>query len=171
MKTTDLKKQFILDQVWMMTIQASFQRAKVYKGHANKEARKLELRRQIEELAKQYNNAVSQEDHIANIKSICCKDELGLNINLGVAQKLLNLYLKYLWTLGYIKASPPHFPVDRMIQEALKYKKLFNWTELEEIDPYLDFIEFSRSEMEKRKIGSLAELELVVYNAIFERNN
>lgn len=112
----DVKKQFILDQIWSMTVRASFQRAKVYEGHQDKEARKLELRRQIEEVAKQYVNTVHEEDHIMNIWSICCVDEIGLNINFGVAQKLLNLYLKYLWTFGYIKPIPPHFPVDRMIQ-------------------------------------------------------
>jgi hypothetical protein len=39
-------------------------------------------------------------------------------INFGIAQKMLNLYLKYMWSLGNIQ-EPPHFPVDRIIQIKL----------------------------------------------------
>lgn len=159
-----IKKQFILDQIWILTVQASFQRASVYKGYKNKEARKLALRAQIEEIAKQYVNPVSEEVHIQNIWRLCCIDELGLNINFGVAQKLLNLYLKYLWTLGYITPIPPHFPVDRMIQEALKYKGLFNWTGLVCECNYKLLIKFAKAEMSKRNLNNLAEMELVAYN-------
>lgn len=163
MELIDRQKQFILDQIWMMTVQASFQRANVYKGHENKEARKLTLRNQIEEISQQYINTVSPKQHIENIQKICCQSLIGLNINFGVAQKLLNLYLKYLWTLGYINSPPPHFPVDRMIQEALKYKNIFNWTELDNVDQYLSFISYASVEMEKRGLRSLPELELIVY--------
>jgi len=159
-----IKKQFILDQIWILTVQASFQRANVYKGHNNKEARKLALRAQIEEIAKQYVNPVSEKAHIQNIWGICCTDDVGLNINFGVAQKLLNLYLKYLWTLGIINLAPPHFPVDRMIQEALKYKQLFNWTGLVCECNYKYLIEYAKAEMNERKLNSLAEMELMVYN-------
>lgn len=164
MKAEEIKKQFILDQIWILAVQASFQRARVYKGHNNKEARKLALRAQIEEIAKQYVNPVSEETHIQNIWGICCADDVGLNINFGVAQKLLNLYLKYLWTLGITEIAPPHFPVDRMIQEALKYKALFNWTQLTDVNVYKAFIEFAKAEMIKRNLNSLAEMELIVYN-------
>lgn len=170
MSLKDIQKQFILDQIWILTIQASFQRAKVYKGHQNKESRKLELRKQIEDISKQYIIPVSEEQHINNIKSICCANDIGLNINFGVAQKLLNLYLKYLWTLGFIPCVPPHFPVDRMIQEALKYKSLFNWTALTDVTAYLNFISFAKDEMKKRNLASLAELELIVYNVWVSRN-
>lgn len=164
MNIEEIQKQFILDQIWILTVQASFQRAKVYKGHENKETRKIALRAQIEDISKQYLDPISEDKHIENIMSICCTDDVGLNINLGVAQKLLNLYLKYLWTLDIIDIAPPHFPVDRMIQEALKYKGLFNWTELDDVNVYISFIEFAKDEMKKRNLNSLAEMELMVYN-------
>lgn len=170
MNEEEIKKQFILDQIWILTVQASFQRANVYKGHNNKEARKLALRAQIEKIAKQYLNPVSEETHIQNIWGICCGDDVGLNINFGVAQKLLNLYLKYLWTLGIIEIAPPHFPVDRMIQEALKYKQLFNWTGLVCECNYKSFIEFAKAEIIKRNLNSLAEMELIVYNEWVNKN-
>lgn len=170
MNLKDIQKQFNLDQVWIMTIQASFQRAKVYKGHTNKEQRKRELRKQVEDLAQQYDQVVSDEQHIHNILSLRCQDEIGLNINFGVAQKLLNLYLKYLWTLGYLRYPPPHFPVDRMIQQALKYEFLFNWTELDNVETYKRFIEFAKVKMNKKSFDSIAELELAIYNGWINRN-
>ncbi|MEN5195785.1 hypothetical protein [Sphingobacterium faecium] len=170
MNIKDIQRQFNLDQVWIMTIQASFQRANVYKAHSNKEQRKRELRKQIEELARQYDQEISEEQHIENILSLKCQDDIGLNINFGVAQKLLNLYLKYLWTLGYLQYPPPHFPVDRLIQQALKYKPLFNWTELDSVETYKRFIEFAKVRMNKEPFDSIAELELAIYNVWINRN-
>ncbi|MBN3196976.1 hypothetical protein [Pectobacterium versatile] len=45
----------------------------------------------------------------------------------GVAQKLLNLLLKYLWCLGNIP-EPPYCPVDRIILEKTSFRGKVNWT-------------------------------------------
>ncbi len=82
----------------------------------------------------------------------------------------MNLYLKYLWTLGYLRYPPPHFPVDRMIQQALKYDFLFNWTDLDNVETYKRFIEFAKVRMSKESFDSIAELELAIYNGWINRN-
>jgi hypothetical protein len=65
------------------------------------------------------------------------KTSLGeLGYKYGVAQKLLNLFLKYLWCLGTI-AEPPHCPVDRIIIGKTCYKDK-NWTEIVQRSEQLD---------------------------------
>lgn len=77
----------------------------------------------------------------------------------GVAQKLLNLALKYYWCLGYIP-EPPHCPVDRIIIDKTQLKGKVNWTEIEDEHEYRQVIEAVR------KIAgteSLARWELLNY--------
>ena len=78
----------------------------------------------------------------------------------GVAQKLLNLALKYYWCLGEI-AEPPHCPVDRVVIDETRYKGKINWTEIEQKSEYQMIIEEI-----KRQAGtqSVAMWELCVYN-------
>lgn len=60
-----------------------------------------------------------------NYAAILCKEQF----NFGISQKLLTLYLKYSWCLKQ-PLSPPHFPVDRIIQQKLNYKYLPPWTQM-----------------------------------------
>ena len=57
-----------------------------------------------------------------------------------------------------------------MIQQALKYEFLFNWTELDNVETYKQFIEFAKVRMSKESFDSIAELELAIYNSWINRN-
>ena len=46
----------------------------------------------------------------------------GISFKIGHSQKLLNLMLKYYWCLEWLKYTPPHCPIDRMILVAAKVK-------------------------------------------------
>ena len=74
-------------------------------------------------------------------------------MNFGISQKMLNLYLKYQWCKGAI-VEPPHFPVDRIIQEELnkvarknklKAKKIEPWTQFKDENHYLKVVNHARS--------------------------
>ncbi|MBN3841398.1 hypothetical protein [Burkholderia sp. Ac-20349] len=57
----------------------------------------------------------------------------------GIAQKLLNLLLKYFWNLGLIP-PPPHCPVDRIILAKVPGTARLNWTDIDTIDQYRSVI-------------------------------
>lgn len=67
------------------------------------------LRLWLTDIELQYCEAVAEEHHIKNIVSLSeklSKEHAGALVNgrfrIGVAQKALNLYLKYLWCLGKV---------------------------------------------------------------------
>ncbi|MBL0326264.1 MAG: hypothetical protein IPP61_13960 [Cytophagaceae bacterium] len=72
------------------------------------------------------------------------------------------MYLKYHWCSGLIDFEPPHFPLDRLIQEKKLKKVLDNWTDLDNPETYKDIINnplFGDPD-------KLAEMELTTYNQI-----
>ncbi|PKG42831.1 hypothetical protein [Psychroflexus sp. MES1-P1E] len=128
----------------------------------------------IDNMLPQYKKGnVSDEQHINKIKEVSEYSshfsELfnGGQINFGIAQKMLNLYLKYQWCLGNI-AEPPHFPVDRIIQQKLNEQaklrgvpklELLSWTQFKDEIHYSKVINHARS----LKIVSTAQLELKLF--------
>jgi hypothetical protein len=178
------KKDFINSEIRMLTFGAAFQRAGVYVPNAP-EKKKAWMRNKMHSYMKgmlsQYEDKkkiVSDTVHIENLLSL--QDfssnfkELFINgkLPLGVIQKMFNLFLKYHWCLGNI-GTPPHFPIDRIMQQNLYIKPLIAWTQMKEIDEYMRIINHARDCMQDpefmgvTKAGSLAELEL----KLFERRN
>jgi hypothetical protein len=184
----EAKNNFIQSEIWMLTFGAAFQRANIYKSNLTKEqiAQKGYFKTMTIGLIEsvivgQYiSGEVTDEQHIDNIKSISRYstnfEEIFQNggINFGIAQKILNLYLKYKWTLGEIQ-TPPHFPVDRIIQiklnefikrEGLNKISLEAWTQFEDEAHYLKVINLGRELISKSsdfKGYKLAELELELF--------
>ena len=169
-----MKKEFILNEIWMLTIGASFQRANVYMTNCTK-SDKIKFRNYLKEfianLSKLYlHEPISEDQHVENIyqileysktyKTILTNGEL----NFGVCQKLLNLYLKYLWCLDYMKANPPHFPVDRIIQTKLKIMNPYPWTRMVDEGEYMKVIRTAKECLKTHNIDNLAELELHLYH-------
>jgi hypothetical protein len=161
------KQSFLHYEIWILSFGGAFQRSGVYSTTSETERTKFrkELRTYIEDtILPQYKNAVSEEQHIANLLNIVEYSTKFKNIlnngklNLGISQKLLNLVLKYLWCLGEIK-TPPHFPVDRIIQQKIKNKPLINWTGITQIEEYLKIIRLAEVLAKKEKM-SLAQWEL-----------
>ena len=87
---------------------------------------------------------------------------------------MLNLYLKYQWCLGNIK-EPPHFPVDRIIQQKLNgwarakgipQLELMHWTRFTDEKHYLEVINLARSIAKldsSSKMLTPAQLELELF--------
>jgi hypothetical protein len=172
-----MKEDFINKEIWMLTYGASFQRAYAYVENASEETKrhfKTKTSGLIENMLPPYKKGnVSDAQHVSNIKEVSNYSNHfseifnGGQINFGIAQKMLNLYLKYQWCLGNI-AEPPHFPVDRIIQQKLNEQaksqglsklELLPWTQFKDERHYSKVINHARS----LKIVSPAQLELKLF--------
>jgi len=111
---------------------------------------------------------VEEEQHYQHIDNLIVRANsaatevlVELGYKYGAAQKLLNLFLKYLWCLGTI-AEPPHCPVDRIIIGQTRYKER-NWTEIVRRSEYEEIIEDIRR-LANREGTSIAQWELSTYS-------
>ncbi|MFY3919845.1 hypothetical protein ACOTI7_20975 [Achromobacter xylosoxidans] len=67
---------------------------------------------------------------------ISCQHEPSLykgRFRHGVAQKLVNIHLKYLWAAGVIP-EPPHCPIDGIIRDLAGLK--YDWTVSDSVAEY-----------------------------------
>ena len=172
-----MKEEFINKEIWMLTFGASFQRAYAYVDDASNDTKILFKNNTtvvVENMLAQYKiSNVTDEQHITNIKKLSDSSKqfsdifIGGQINFGISQKMLNLYLKYQWCLGNIK-EPPHFPVDRIIQQKLNEQaklkglpklELLPWTQFKDETHYNKVINHARA----LNITTPAKLELKLF--------
>ena len=90
-----------------------------------------------------------------------------LLVRVKVEEEMLNLFLKCQWCLGNIK-EPPHFPVDRIIQQKLNEQaklkglsklELLPWTQFKDETHYSKVINHARA----LNITTPAKLELKLF--------
>src|SRR5690242_6379724 len=107
-----------------------------------------ELRSLMRVTARRYGQPVSDTEHFAAIRGI--SDSLsasfgsilnGGRFRYGTAQKVLNLYLKFLWRLGQI-ITPPHCPVDGIVLSAAGIEG--RWTHSDNEAEYVGWIKMLR---------------------------
>lgn len=164
---TPAQIKFLRDEFWMLSYGGALQRSSVYNEVGDEVSRK-EFRKDLcsfiekEIIPKYVDNSVSDNEHIHHLQRVISKStdfEHILNygtINIGIAQKLLNLVLKYYWTVDWIK-EPPHFPVDRIIQAKLPPSARRTWTKMTNVEEYMSVIVAARDVAGE---VSLAEWEL-----------
>lgn len=159
------KKDFINNEVLTLTIEGALERSHTYKKNTNEKQKAVFhrfTRQKLGALSRKYKSKVAEAEHVANIielkKAITNRfdDLLKGQFRLGLAQKLLNLYLKYLWVLGWIP-EPPHCPFDALVISRLRQKA--KWTVLDSVDDYKQLVGAARKAAGKEKI-SIAEWEL-----------
>lgn len=167
-----MKENFLNNEFWILTFGAAFQRANVYKENISESDKKLfktKTREFIENtlVLAYYENLISDEIHIENICKLSLFTEQFESIlqngklNFGVSQKMFNLYLKYLWCYNKI-SEPPHFPVDRRIQENIGFKPIVSWTRFENSLDYMKIIDFTRNI--NNEFPTIAEFELKYFD-------
>ena len=171
---SELKNTFLHKELWILTFGAAFQRSNVYKKNIPETFRK-NYRTMLSEYVEnvilpKYKKEISEEQHIENIFLIIKFSESYesmLNdgkMNLGISQKLLNLHLKYLWCLGEITIPPPHFPLDRIIQQkSIRNRPIISWTQIKDVETYLSIINQAREKATAQN-KSLAQWELENYS-------
>jgi hypothetical protein len=161
------KAKFLKSEAAAAAIAASLQRSRTYTQGASDEERgrlREQMREALEVIGGRYNAHVSEPEHMDNLAefqrrvSAGCERFLeGRELRIGVAQKALNLYLKYLWCMGEIP-PPPHCPFDHRLISLLGRVSSINWTEMTERKLYEELVKEA-----KGKAGgkSLAVWELV----------
>lgn len=172
--TKEIKQEqikFLQDQLWASTIRAATTRAgKIYKPETTDKEKtrfKEELYEFVTGMIRDQYEIQTPDDktHLKNILELKeYTSRFGfVNFRFGHAQKVLNLSLKYLWCLGLVQ-EPPHFPVDRLIQQKMKIKNSSNWTKDMEESHYNTVIEEAKALAKRENCGSIAVLELMFYN-------
>lgn len=145
---------------------------KIYReGVANSASTQLggvlttELRKYYDQYAaEQIPHAIHVENIVAlaNTVTQACSPILHQGrFRTGIAQKALNLYLKYLWCLDLIP-EPPHCPFDSEIIKRLPAPaNQLIWTNFDRVEDYLTLVSAAR-----RVAGtqSLAEWELSTWH-------
>lgn len=79
---------------------------------------------------------------------------------IGISQKVICVYAKFLWVSGMLKSPPSLIPYDGIIKDAIGISVLPNWTELDSMDEYLSIIE----DIERVSAGNPAQWELENWN-------
>jgi len=174
MRLFDEKWRFIHAQILASCVAASFQRAHVYADKAlDRDRARLhsDVRAELQRIGGKYGTSVEESDHVRNIVELaaqisksCGPALAGGRFRLGIAQKSLNLYLKYLWCLRRIPV-PPHCPFDSRIIALLRKGEFLqenvSWTRLDNVTAYENLVAAA-----KRSAGekSIAEWELVEYH-------
>ena len=167
------KEKFLCDEFEMFSWNGAVQRGYVYREDLPDNCdEKITFRKDITELCNKIlpvykNKKISKEYHFGNIEKLAKCIESHKKIlrepyyKIGIAQKLLNLRLKYLWCAGKSK-KPRHCPIDGKILNHVKWKGK-SWTQWECIDEYKDAI----AQIKENTYGEhLADWELRTFNKI-----
>ncbi len=167
-----MKNIFIENELYYLSLSGAFQRNKVYSEVNVLEMKekirfKEKLKECIVEITKQYNDDIDDNRHVYNILKLIQSNQSIVIVNgkltFGTAQKLLNLYLKYLWCTERLKTAPPHCPIDSIIlNNSLNFRN-HRWTNLDCAQTYMQYINELRGIAFKNNM-SLAEWELSVFN-------
>lgn len=154
MNIEELKKEFVQNEIITLSINGAFGRGNVYRKkfpeekEKDYEKKKEDFRKDIRKKLKEIKNKDYDDttNIILDFRDKVIKNWKYKNIlldnhfRIGTAQKLINLYLKYLWVLGWGN-EPFHCPVDSIINGVLNGN--YNFTQ-------------SDSEAEYKKIIDLA---------------
>lgn len=154
--------------------------AKVYTADAtdaDREQIKRILRDALLALGEQYSaGTVSEAAHVGHIRHFPAglpagqaRKLVGGRLRFGVAQKVVNLYLKYMWVADFI-GKPPHCPIDGLIaQKAASIN--YRWTTSDSEADYLQAVAALRAKAGRQDLADweLAQFEKVRGSATRKR--
>jgi hypothetical protein len=164
------KEHFLRGEFLTLSINGALGRSYTYSKSASDKDKanfRTDLRRELEKIAAKYTTTVLEQTHVSNTQNLA--DGLtskyrgflvGGRFRIGIAQKALNLYLKYLWCLGLIPL-PPHCPFDNRIIHQLPECADLKWTLIDTIADYMRLVEAAT---ERAAPKSLSEWELRSWN-------
>lgn len=167
------KHDYLVKELWILAWNASVQRAHLYRSGIEPNSDHTRCFREMvigylsSQIIPMYDKVeVNEEQHYRNIDALVAyANSVGgkvlgeLGYKYGIAQKLLNLVLKYHWCLGAV-TEPPHCPVDRIVIDKTRSRGE-SWTRIVRRAEYQMIIEDI-----KRLAGtqSVAAWELSMYN-------
>jgi hypothetical protein len=172
------KERYLRNELQTMSILGALGRSRTYLKSVSEEDKanfRNVLRTKLDEISKNYRVIILEQDHILNIRKL--SDELTSQFphclingrfRIGIAQKALNLYLKYLWCLGLI-ARPPHCPFDSIVISHLPGCCGLNWTSIDSMEEYQKLVTTAMQEANGKPIAEW-ELELWMDKIEISRN-
>ncbi len=169
------KEKFIREELATNSLMGAFQHAGIYqKGIKITDKAKNKFREFIRttlyELEQEYKSGnVSDEEHIRNIQVLVNKITKnyssilgGGKLRIGIAQKLLNLYLKYLWCIGIIP-TPPHCPFDGIVYKLLAVSEIPPFTKMDSLEQYKELVNLVRQKAKEAGDPTIADWEVRVW--------
>lgn len=166
MHIQDDKNSFLAYELGLLSLKAALStRAKdwpIYSASCKEHQRndvKGAFRTELERLATTYaEGPVTEDDHMALISAladrISSQHESSLyrgRFRHGVAQKLVNIHLKYLWAAGVIP-EPPHCPIDGIIRDLAGLN--YDWIVSDSVAEYTAAIAALRAHAQPRTLAT-----------------
>ena len=169
------QKRFIAYELGLLTIKAALstrdKRYTIYKNdikaHQRKPAKDA-IRDVLAEIETKYDTMLSDMEHVQYISDTAAKltNDIGQYLRndefrVGIAQKLINMHLKYLWCSGVIN-EPPHCPIDGIIRDKVKVEYPdfdYDWISSNSIEEYKSAVTILRQQAE-RKDQTISQWEL-----------
>lgn len=176
--TIQLKQQFLAsvrvnekEQAIGNSLRAAFKRNPTYVVPVwNRGAFREEFAGEISSYGELYRNGIGESEHNQFIEDIAARlsgkyHSILQNscLRIGTVQKALNLYLKIVWCLDPDWPLPPHCPIDRIVLNAAGIRG--NWTQLNSIVTYKDWVSRLQQFAVDAGYNSLAEWELDLWKA------
>ena len=151
--TAEADGDFLRQEFHRLTLLGSLQRSSTYVPNAPDADRRVfrrSLVTELERIAGRYGQPVSDDAHTATIVRFSRELSDGHDailrdgqFRIGVSQKAVNLFLKYLWCAGWIP-MPPHCPFDSIVTRLLPRAKQVPWTKINSIDEYRTLVATAR---------------------------
>ena len=174
------KERFLDKEFWMLSWNASVQTRNGLPVYADNPSD--EEKAQLKQFVRNYINKellpmyecqkVTEEQHCRHIEKLAgevttCHDSIlhGGEYRIGIAQKLLNLQLKYLWCQDKLD-TPPHCPIDGNVLRAVGSTE--SWTYWTSIKQYDGAIEEIRKHSASEGWQHIADWKLSLFNNLEE---
>jgi len=172
----NIKEEFLIGEFLQFSLSAGFQTRNeefpIYNYNTIDLNQAKKLRNDIKVFLLNYLNdfkSTSEDEHVQKIIELSnyisdkySKILFKNRFRIGICQKIINLFLKYAWSTGKID-MPFHCPIDNIIktkiEKRVQEKSLIDWTEMDDIKEYLDYIETLKLISQESKM-SLAEWEI-----------
>ena len=145
--------RFLDDEFFTLTLMATTQRTKLYMATAKdpeRDSARKALRAALSTLTPAYGRQVSDSEHGANIEGLAkgltaehASALRGGHFRIGLAQKALNLHLKYMWCLNRV-VMPPHCPLDAFVLDHIPGCSDVKWTQMDSLPEYQELISRAR---------------------------
>jgi hypothetical protein len=163
------KKEFIINECMLFSVQAGLQTRNknfpIYNNLPETFTNRRDIRYQndntsniklaifdflIQYLAEIRVNGINDEVHLIRIQEMADKLTADFNpilhltrFRIGVSQKIINLFLKYMWSMNEIP-EPCHCPIDGIIKSQIQKRmgkvNLIDWTQLDNMNDYMDYV-------------------------------
>jgi hypothetical protein len=167
--------EFIQQMYLRNAINAALQRANVYSDDVTgeqKTAFKRDCSQHLADLGRRYfaweHDLESFCAEVQRFSATLSQDHadtlVGHHLRIGIAQKMVSLYLKYLWLAGDCSKKPAAAVLDRGILEASGFHPPPNWTEMDDFRQYQDIQAAIQQRAEEEGFGSAAVWEAERWN-------